>query len=68
MQRDSVVSSSVVSVGYENEVLEVEFSSGRVYRYHGVAKEDYEGLKASESKGRYVRERIVSQYRGERSG
>ena len=36
MQRHSVSSSRIASVGWENNTMEVEFHNGVVYQYHGV--------------------------------
>ncbi|MGE4064214.1 MAG: KTSC domain-containing protein [Rhodospirillaceae bacterium] len=37
----------------EEQVLEVEFTSGSVYEYLGVPRAVYEGFKASRVRGRY---------------
>lgn len=64
MRRRPVSSSAISSVGYDRkgEVLEVEFSSGVVYDYHGVPPEVYESLMSAESKGRFMSRRIRGQY------
>ena len=56
MERVSVKSSNVRSVGYnaEEKVLEVEFRSGGVYQYAGVQPEMYADLLAAGSVGRFV--------------
>src|SRR5690348_4515312 len=48
-----VESSCIDSVGYENEVLEVRFGNGGVYRYFEVPAQLYRQLLAAESKGRF---------------
>lgn len=55
MKRTLVESSTLKSVGYEEEkeVLEVEFRNGDVYRYEGVGVETHVGLMGAESVGRY---------------
>lgn len=55
MRRAAVISSNLVSVGYDGSLstLEIEFHGGRVYQYFGVPKELYEGLMAASSHGRY---------------
>jgi hypothetical protein len=56
MQRISVVSSNLASVGYESSTgtLEVEFHSGAIYQYAGVPESAYNGLMNAASKGRYL--------------
>ena len=65
MQRISVQSSNIRSVGYEpgSETLEVEFSSGRIYQYFDVPESEYEGLMSAPSKGRYFNASIKERYR-----
>ncbi|MFD7897030.1 KTSC domain-containing protein [Streptomyces sp. NPDC059568] len=55
MQRVSVVSSSLASVGYEtrSRTLEVQFKNGGIYRYAGVPEAVHSGLMSAPSKGRY---------------
>jgi hypothetical protein len=57
MKRTPVQSSNVVSIGYEDGVLEVEFKSG-VYQYAGVPQETFDALMAAESKGQFVSRHI----------
>ena len=66
MLRGVVTSSSLLSVGYdgESETLEVEFRNGHVYRYDGVPRELYDGLRTSQSKGAYFNERIRDAFLG----
>ncbi|HEY4103448.1 MAG TPA: KTSC domain-containing protein [Polyangiaceae bacterium] len=56
MERTSVNSSSVVSVGYDEAAfeLEIEFRSGRVYRYLQVPIAAYRLLLRAPSIGEYV--------------
>lgn len=56
MQRISVVSSNLSSVGYEpsSATLEVQFRSGSIYRYADVPESVYNGLMDAASKGRYL--------------
>ena len=53
MEREPVVSSSLVSIGYdpESETLEVEFMGNRVYQYFNVPQFMWERLKAAQSMG-----------------
>jgi hypothetical protein len=54
MERVPVRSSNLRSVGYLGGILEVEFHSGKVYQYHGVAERVHVGLMSAPSKGRYL--------------
>jgi KTSC domain-containing protein len=64
MKRIGVESSSIAGAGYDagEQILEIEFRNGLVYRYFGVAPAVYEGLMAAESKGRYMNAEIRSVY------
>lgn len=55
MERESVSSSLVESVGYDidEEVLEVEIEGGRVYQYMEVPEKTYQEFRTAESLGRY---------------
>lgn len=81
MNRSSVASSNIKSIGFEQAevllgnlskeklntgTLEVEFVGGNVYTYKGVPKTLYEGLMAAESKGRYFSANIRSGFTGVR--
>lgn len=60
MYRESVVSSSLLSVGYDEDeaVLEAEFAGGAIYRYLGVSEEIYTRLMAAPSIGRFFNAHI----------
>jgi hypothetical protein len=47
-------------VGYDEgqEILEIEFTNGAVYRYFDVPAEVYGGLMAAESHGRYFQQHV----------
>jgi len=64
MDREFVSSSNLVSVGWENQTLEIEFKSGAVYVYHGVPEELYQELMASPSKGSFFAANIKKTYQG----
>ena len=68
MQRVPVVSSNVVSVGYEQEdkSLFVEYRGGSVYKYEAVPLEYYRALMESPSKGRWVRSQLVGKFKATR--
>ena len=55
MVRVNVTSSELRSVGYSEseQILEVEFQSGRIYQYFGVAPELHKGLVSAPSVGRF---------------
>ena len=53
MDRKSVVSSNIKSVGHDGKDLEIEFSTGKVYRYSDVPVQLYESMMAAESKGKF---------------
>lgn len=65
MQRRPVESTMLRSVGYdaEQQVLELEFSSGKVYEYADVPASVHRELLAAESLGRFFREEIDGAYR-----
>lgn len=62
--RTPVASSSIRSVGYDDEesVLEIEFQSGGIYRYADVPHETYEELLRASSHGSYFHENVRGQY------
>lgn len=62
MRRVPVESSCIDSVGYDNEVLEVRFNNGGVYRYFEVPAQLYRQLLAAESKGRFFNHHIRDDY------
>ncbi|MFB6071144.1 MAG: KTSC domain-containing protein [Halanaeroarchaeum sp.] len=68
MKRESVESSIIESVGYDpdEEVLEIEFKEGGVYRYREVPESVYRGLLSVDSHGSYHAEHIKHSYPFER--
>ncbi|MBW1860615.1 MAG: KTSC domain-containing protein [Deltaproteobacteria bacterium] len=48
-----VDSSNLKAIGYDKGVVEIEFRSGRVYRYTGVNFEIFRALRSAPSKGKY---------------
>ena len=52
MKRQSVKSSNIVSIGWENDILEIEFFSS-TYQYRGVPKAIYETMMKAPSKGKF---------------
>jgi KTSC domain len=66
MQRVSVDSSSIASIGYarEQQVLELEFrQSGEVYQYFDVTADEHTAFLAAESKGTYLNLHFKPQHR-----
>ncbi len=65
MDRTSVVSSSIASVGYDPDgmTLEVEFNRGTVYQYFDVPVTEYEQMMYAASIGRYINMEINDRYR-----
>lgn len=55
MERISVQSSNLASVGYDSasHTLEIEFHHGGVYQYFNVPESVYDGLMSASSHGQY---------------
>jgi len=53
-----VDSSNIEAIGWEDEVLEVKFKKGGLYRYTGVPKLLWNAFKGSESKGKFFHRKI----------
>ncbi|MDQ2630840.1 MAG: KTSC domain-containing protein [Actinomycetota bacterium] len=62
MHRVPVESSSIESVGYEKNVLEVRFRNGGLYRYFDVPEQAVVSLMRAESKGRFFNQEIRGRY------
>lgn len=64
MERQSVVSSNLASVGYdaESQVLEIEFLKGGIYQYSGVWEDVFNSLMAASSKGTFFAENIKHKF------
>lgn len=65
MFRAQVSSSSVVSVGYDEaaQVLEVEFTGGRVYQYFDVPSSVHAEMMSGVSVGKYIAAQVKPYYR-----
>ena len=65
MERQSVSSSNINSVGYDSEshTLEIEFHSGDVYQYFDVPQSTHDELMRASSHGSYLHRYIKDQYR-----
>ncbi|RAI44344.1 KTSC domain-containing protein [Rhodoplanes roseus] len=70
MDRESVSSTNVASIGYDNatETLEVEFLNGGIYQYYNVSGELYEQFRAAGSKGQFLARYIKNAYPYSRVG
>jgi len=64
MERESVSSSNLASVGYdeENEILEIEFNHGGIYQYFNVPINEYKALMSADSHGSYFYHNIRGGY------
>lgn len=51
MVRHPVSSSRIANVGWENDVMEVQFHNGAVYQYYGVSQSEYQNFLNSSSLG-----------------
>ena len=70
MERYSVASSNIASIGYDagTETLEVEFLSGSIYQYYNVPQNMYDQLMQAGSKGRFLNTYIKNAYPYSRVG
>ena len=62
MNRVSVTSSNIKSVGWENESMEVEFMNGAVYQYDGVPADVHQNLIEADSVGSFFHTEIKGNY------
>jgi KTSC domain len=65
MNRQSVTSSQIESIGYDQETLEleVEFKNGSVYTYENVPFDEYTSLMDADSVGKYFSANIKNKYK-----
>jgi len=70
MERYSVASSNIASIGYDadTDTLEVEFLSGAIYQYYNVPQNMYDQLIQAGSKGRFLNTYIKNAYPYSRVG
>jgi hypothetical protein len=66
VKRQPVKSSVITSLGYDDaeRILEVEFHTGRIYRYFLVPRTTFDLLLAADSIGNYFNRAIRPRYRG----
>jgi len=64
MDRETVESSTVISIGYEpiSCTLEIEFKSSGLYQYYNVPEPVYQQLMSSDSKGKFLNAYIKPAY------
>ncbi|MEN6395139.1 MAG: KTSC domain-containing protein [Methanoregula sp.] len=64
MERQSVKSCILRSVGYDNDMknLEIEFHSGLIYQYSGVPTKVYTDLLSSSAVGKYFSEKVRNRF------
>jgi hypothetical protein len=62
MDRQSVESSNIKSIGYENGTLEVEFLNGGIFNYENVPPEEHAALMKAESVGKHLHANIKPVY------
>ena len=63
--RQAVVSRTVRSIGYRDGTLEIEFVSGKVYRYLDVPESLFQELMRAQSIGTFFNERIRDSFASE---
>lgn len=70
MERYSVASSNLASVGYDTatETLEVEFLNGSIYQYFNVRQNICDQMMQAGSKGRFLNTYIKNAYPYSRVG
>ncbi len=70
MERYSVASSNISSIGYDagTETLEIEFLNGSIYQYYNVPQNMYDQLIQAGSKGRFLNTYIKNAYPYSRVG
>jgi hypothetical protein len=64
MERKRMNSSKIRSVGYDpkSQVLEVEFSDGRVFAYSGVSQEVHRQFMAAPTAASFFEDKIADDY------
>jgi len=68
MERQPVESCNLKSVGYDNNLknLEIEFHSGLIYQYQNVPSHIYANLISAHSTGTFFTDKIKNRYRSKR--
>jgi hypothetical protein len=70
MKREPIKSSNLASVGYDasSKTLDIEFNSGKIYRYYQVPEDIYSQLMKAESAGKYFSATIRNVYESNEIG
>lgn len=65
MERKSIISSNLSSIGYDlsSSILEVEFKNGSIYQYFDVPESVYKKLMSAPSIGSYLNKHVKNGYR-----
>lgn len=65
MNRQTVSSSNIASIGYDadSQTLEIEFLNGGVYQYFDIPQHMYRGLMQADSHGQFLAQNIKGVYR-----
>tara|TARA_R110002110_G_scaffold41633_2_gene131884 strand:- start:859 stop:1074 length:216 start_codon:yes stop_codon:yes gene_type:complete len=60
MEHSSVTSSMLSSIGYDKdeEILEIKFANGSLYRYEGVPPNEYYDLIQADSVGKHFTQHV----------
>jgi hypothetical protein len=66
MKRRPVSSSNILSIGWDDNLMEVEFKSGHLYAYHEVPEGVYQAALGADSIGRFVRDNVAGKYESTR--
>lgn len=57
-----VESSNIKAIGYEDDMVDIQFLNGGTYRYYNVSADVYVKLFNSESKGKFFHKEIKGKY------
>jgi hypothetical protein len=65
MERQSVTSSNIASIGYDenSSTLEIEFLNNSIYQYFDVPQHIYQELMKADSQGQFLAQNIKGVYR-----
>ncbi len=70
MNRESIDSSMMLSIGYDPDtsILEIEFNGGEIWQYFDFPETIWYEFESSDSKGRFFHREIKKQYTESRIG
>lgn len=66
IERHPVKSSNIVSYGWHDSTLEVEYHGGGVFHYHGVPESVYKQLRDAASAGSFMAKHVKQKYKSTR--